>query len=165
MTPSNDIGNGGQNVNIYHVEGAENLREVATYWNIGTQRWLKKYIFLNVLKEDGSGATWATFVTFFVSAFWHGFHAGYYLSFLSLALATALLRMSRKTLRPWFLTSPMKKRVYHVLGMLMTSFLLNYLVIPFQLLTFDKSIKAFSHVHYYGHLVIGIAMVLLKIKN
>ena len=71
-----------QNVNPWGIESAQNSRAYLENWNINTNTWLRKCVYLRVTpkgKKPGFRASLATFVT---SAFWHGFYPGYYLSFL-----------------------------------------------------------------------------------
>lgn len=71
-----------QNVNPLGIELAQNSRAYLGNWNINTNNWLRNYMYLRVTpkgKKPGFRASLATFVT---SAFWHGFEAGYYMTFL-----------------------------------------------------------------------------------
>lgn len=76
------------NVQIGAYEWAENPRSLLASWNISTNRWLRYYVYER-LSTGGSAATLATFV---VSAVWHGFYAGYYLTFISGSIITSLAR-------------------------------------------------------------------------
>lgn len=69
-------------VDPWMVESAQNTRAYLGGWNIGTNNWLRNYVYLRVTprgKKPGFQATMATFVT---SAIWHGFYPGYYLTFV-----------------------------------------------------------------------------------
>ena len=50
------------------------MRDKIANWNIAVQKWLRRSIYERV-KSNGQ------FITFMVSAFWHGFYGGYYISF------------------------------------------------------------------------------------
>ena len=50
-------------------------------WNIQTQIWLRKMAYERL--NTGYGRTLGVFI---LSAFWHGFYPGYYLSFLLFAV-------------------------------------------------------------------------------
>ena len=62
------------NANFMKVEGTYVVRDKISNWNIGVQKWLRRCIYERV-KSNGQ------FITFMVSAFWHGFYGGYYISF------------------------------------------------------------------------------------
>lgn len=58
-----------------------NLRESIEAWNMGTNRWLRMIVYERVNK-------YSTILTYALSAVWHGFYPGYYLTFASGALFT-----------------------------------------------------------------------------
>lgn len=66
-----------------------NLRESIEAWNMGTNRWLRMLVYERVNK-------YATILTYALSAIWHGFYPGYYLTFASGALFTIAARTVRK---------------------------------------------------------------------
>lgn len=65
---------------------ATNLRDAISSWNLGTNRWLRLVVYERVPKKYG------TLLTFSLSALWHGFYAGYYLTFVSGALIVTAAR-------------------------------------------------------------------------
>ena len=111
-------------MNISGFELAQSVREGSRSWNKATQAWLERYVY----SRNGN----SLMVTYFCSAFWHGFYAGYYLFFLSVPLATAVNRLAYKRLRPFFIGHAGLKKLYDGLSIITTSLCMNYLVIPFQ---------------------------------
>jgi D-alanyl-lipoteichoic acid acyltransferase DltB (MBOAT superfamily) len=113
-------------------------------WNISTNVWLRQYIYVRLKAGGGIGASLATLATFMSSAIWHGFYAGYYLTFASVSILTSLARVMRRTFRP-LVVNPVTqeehpiKPVYDVISWFLTQCSINYLVMPFQLLTFHDS--------------------------
>jgi lysophospholipid acyltransferase len=61
--------NGAQNVDITSVELGENVKEMMGSWNKFTANWLRRYVYVRVPMASLKLPT-----TFFISAFWHGFH-------------------------------------------------------------------------------------------
>lgn len=61
--------------------------------------WLKNYIFLRVIRRVGGSKNifLPTFLTFMVSAIWHGFYPGYFIFFLSAAVYDYFYKISEKT--------------------------------------------------------------------
>lgn len=56
----------------------KHIRDKISHWNIAVQEWLRKCIYQrSPFKGRGMSQLWV----FMVSAFWHGFYAGYYVSF------------------------------------------------------------------------------------
>lgn len=65
---------------------AQNFRSAVTSWNKNTNAWLRYVAY-----ERGSAA-WRTARVYALSAIWHGFHPGYYLTFLAGGLFTVAAR-------------------------------------------------------------------------
>jgi lysophospholipid acyltransferase 1/2 len=63
------------NVNIFALETATNIKGIIDNWHIQTSQWLRVIAF----ERLPSGKTLGVFV---LSAFWHGFYPGYYITFL-----------------------------------------------------------------------------------
>ena len=76
------------------------FRTIIMEWNVSTNRWLNQYIYQRL------GRTFKTNLsTYLVSALWHGFYPGYYVTFVSGALYTALNRLIYKSV-----TWPLKQK-------------------------------------------------------
>lgn len=57
-----------------------NMREAISCWNLGTNQWLRYIVY------DRTPPKYSTALTFALSAVWHGFYPGYYLTFATGAL-------------------------------------------------------------------------------
>lgn len=57
------------------------LRDSIEAWNIGTNKWLRMIVYERC---ESNG----TILTYALSALWHGFYPGYYVTFASGALFT-----------------------------------------------------------------------------
>ncbi|KAI8051194.1 MBOAT, membrane-bound O-acyltransferase family-domain-containing protein [Syncephalis plumigaleata] len=149
------------NIRIMDYELAESPRTALDSWNIGTNRWLRNYVYLRLASPDKKSTLMATVATFAASAIWHGFYAGYYLTFASGALMTSVARLMRRTFRPIVapnnseIVSSPSKRIYDILGWFITQTTINYIAAPFQLLSFSASLSVW-HSNAY---VIHIAMI------
>jgi hypothetical protein len=62
------------------------MRDCINNWNIGTNLWLRGVVYERVPKKYG------TFLTFSLSALWHGFYPGYYFTFSTGALIVIAAR-------------------------------------------------------------------------
>ena len=62
------------------------FRDCINNWNIGTNLWLRMVVYERVPKNYG------TVFTFALSALWHGFYPGYYMTFASGALIVMAAR-------------------------------------------------------------------------
>ncbi|OQR86312.1 lysophospholipid acyltransferase [Achlya hypogyna] len=143
------------NVDILGFEGGQSIRDLSRAWNKGTQSWLERYVY------SRSGNSLAA--TYFVSAFWHGFYPGYYLFFLTVPLPTAVNRVARAKLRPYFVGNAVAKAVYDVLGWLATTVVINYLAVAFVSLSWSASISRWSQVFFAGHVGLLVAYGLLSL--
>lgn len=70
---------------------ATNLRDAINNWNMGTNQWLRMVVYERVPRKYG------TTLTFGVSALWHGFYAGYYITFATGALILSAARVVSKS--------------------------------------------------------------------
>ncbi len=132
-------------------------------WNKNTASWLKRSIYTRFLNNQPGRLSAATYLTYFVSALWHGFRPGYYFCFLSGSLMTLTGRALRKHLRPLFLQGSKLhpfKPVYDVLGWAGTIFLINYCTMPFVAQTLPRSIVAWRSIWFLGHIImIGVLIL------
>ena len=139
-----------ENISIHEVEFAPSPKVVMESWNKNTASWLKRSVYVRIISLTGSTSL-ATFGTYFVSALWHGFRPGYYLSFMSGALITFCGRKLRRSLRPLFLeTSKFNifKPIYDLLGWLGTLFLANYSIFPFFCYSLERSFHFWKSVYF-----------------
>ncbi|KAJ3337121.1 Lysophospholipid acyltransferase 1 [Gonapodya sp. JEL0774] len=130
------------------------------------------YLFTKLVKDPGTNAQkevpseWATVATFASSAFWHGFHFGYYVFFVSGVPLTIVAKSFRRAFRPLFVPpSPYAKfkPMYDVLTWAATQLIMNYLAISYILLTWDKISAVYGALHYAGHVGLLVLLVILKL--
>nr|CAD7405084.1 unnamed protein product [Timema cristinae] len=69
------------NVDVLKFEFSLSLRDSIEQWNKGTGRWLRMIVYDRVDRCH-------TLLTYALSALWHGFYPGYYLTFMSGAMFT-----------------------------------------------------------------------------
>ncbi|KAJ9483865.1 hypothetical protein VN97_g9519 [Penicillium thymicola] len=153
-----------QNVDPWAMETAQNSHAYLGNWNKNTNHWLRNYIYLRVTpkgKKPGFRASMATFAT---SALWHGFHPGYYMTFVLGSFVQTVAKNFRRYVRPFFLTPDgtkptANKRYYDILSWLATQLTLSFTVIPFIILNFDKSVTVWSRVYFYGIVNCAVSLV------
>jgi len=145
------------NVHVLGLELAQNFRAVTESWNIRTDRWLKHYIYERVPFSPVA-------MTFLCSAVWHGFYGGYYLSFMSAAFIIQSARTIRRNIQSRFVTEEGKpkstKIFYDAICLVGTSFVLNYLMTPFKMLSFWSSLQVWTSVYFIGHVLTAGAVLL-----
>ena len=69
------------------LQMATSLKVNIESWNILTAKWLRHTVY------DRAPASLRVWAVFTISAFWHGFYPGYYILFLTGALATEAARL------------------------------------------------------------------------
>jgi lysophospholipid acyltransferase len=154
---------GAANVKIGQIEFAENFKVLLDAWNMKTNVWLRECVYKRVTPKGKKPGNASSMITFMTSAIWHGVSSGYYLSFLLAGFITTAARLVRQNIRPFFasgsLNSP-AKRFYDVIGIITTSFILNYAAAPFILLNAEDSIQAWRVLGFYGHVTVLAALAM-----
>lgn len=133
-----------------------NLRGALVAWNKTTQGWLRRTAY-------DRASRYSTLATYVLSAVWHGFYPGYYLTFLTGALYTQAARTVRRCLRPRFQKTEALSRFYDFLTFLTTRIMMAYLVFPFVLLEFWASIRVYFRCFFYGHIACLIGIFILPL--
>ncbi|KAJ3235932.1 lysophospholipid acyltransferase [Chytriomyces hyalinus] len=167
-----------ENVRIWEIELAENPRMFLSAWNVQTALWLRSAVYLRLAPEPlpdqtlreaheaKAMASFATHATFLVSAFWHGFYPGFYLTFITLSFLVSANRISRKWIRPWFHNPESKLHsflpVYHVVGWAVTCVGMNYATVGMQMKLFSSAMILWRRIYFSVHIAL-VAYILLDI--
>lgn len=141
------------NIDLIAFETAPNLKTLSSAWNKKTANWLAKYVYI---RTGGSLA-----VTYGMSAFWHGFYPGYYIFFMSVPIIAFCERLGRKKLSPRF-DDGNKWGPYAILCRVVTSVIVQYMVMPFQLLAFDWAWANWKHYYFSGHIACIVFYVVVS---
>ncbi|XP_022834842.1 lysophospholipid acyltransferase 2 [Spodoptera litura] len=142
------------NIDIFGFEFAQNFRVAIASWNKNTNAWLR-----DVAYERG-GAAWRTARVYALSAVWHGFHPGYYLTFFAGGLFTIAARKIRYVARPMFLDSVPKKLFYNFVTFFTTRVAMTYATVPFVLLHLTPSLAFYGKFYYSLHFIALGAMLI-----
>ncbi|XP_076437992.1 lysophospholipid acyltransferase 6-like [Babylonia areolata] len=140
-----------ENVSFWEVECATSLKTNIDGWNKKTLVWLRRVVYDRAPHHQ-------TLAVFAVSAFWHGFYPGYYLTFGSAALFTIAARLVRRNVRPWFQTSEAKRQVYDAITFMFTRYANVYICFPFLTLELMSTLRIYASLFFWLHLL-GIAAV------
>lgn len=145
------------NLDIYGCDLAPRVRDGLRSWNMTVQYWLASCVHHRVPK---SLAPFKVAITMAVSAFWHGVHPGYYLSFglvpIFVAAEDRMVRVYRKEGDAgktfdwvnWFL----KMRAF------------DYMCMGFLLLRFDYTLAYWRSIYFIGHIMGIIFIVIGRLK-
>lgn len=105
------------------------------HWNHTVHLWLVRGVQERLLKPGQKPTLYETFVTFTVSAVWHGLYPFYYVMFFFCAL---LVELSKEVYRSRALFSFLPPGVGHALANVLTLLVLNYCGTSLTCLTFEK---------------------------
>ncbi|XP_033217343.1 lysophospholipid acyltransferase 2 isoform X2 [Belonocnema kinseyi] len=141
------------NVDAFKFETALSLRDSIAAWNKGTNRWLRSLVYERVPRNK-------TIYTYALSAIWHGFYPGYYLTFANGSFFTFAARTVRRHLRPFFLVTKKYKLFYDAITLLTTKIILTYTTFTFVLLEFKPSITMYLHFYFLPN-ILGLAAIFL----
>ncbi|CAI8044756.1 Lysophospholipid acyltransferase 2 [Geodia barretti] len=110
-------------VDAVGVEFSMNARNTLNLWHITASRWIRRVVYERV--------SWSpTLASFLFSAWWHGFHPGYYLGFLSLGLSVMAAKKMRRWCNPFFTSrGPVLKWTYHIATWVLTQLFVGPMVV------------------------------------
>lgn len=137
-----------KNLDIYGCELAPTTREGLRSWNMTVQYWLAAMVHRRV---SGVLKPYRVSVTMAVSAFWHGIHPGYYLTFL---LVPVILVAENGMIAAFRENKDEKQQKLFDWGCLffkMRGF--DYMCMGFLLLRLDATLAYWSSIYFIGHIV------------
>lgn len=150
------------NMNIWRFETCLNFRQAIHAWNKTTQSWLRRTAYERAPRKL------SVLATYMLSAVWHGFYPGYYMTFLGGALFTYAARNGRLFFRPLFQRGKVLPKVYDVITFILTRLAIAYVAFPFVILDFYNSFQIYKSLYFSIHLLalagVGIGF-LVKKKN
>ncbi|XP_029440139.1 lysophospholipid acyltransferase 7 [Rhinatrema bivittatum] len=137
-----------RNIDCYGTDFCVKVKDGLRYWNMSVQWWLAQYIYKTAPTRS---YIFRNAWTMLISAYWHGIHPGYYLSFLTIPLCLAAEGAMEAGLRcrlsgtgqlvfdwvQWFL----KMRAY------------DYMCMGFVQLTLADTLRYWSSIYYCVHLL------------
>lgn len=150
----------GRNVHILDVELPHNTHQILNSWNICTNMWLKTTVYEKV--KPAYGSTTAIIATNVVSAFWHGFYPGYYITFLFGGFSTMLGRMWRRNISHGIFGATQNElvtKLYNYAKIPMMLSLVNFFGLPFQIYSLYYIVDAYNALRWYGLFVCIIGFV------
>jgi len=158
--------NGCQNIDLKNWLFGQNMSICSKAWNQKTQAWLQTYIYFRV----PFGRFGQIMSTYAVSAYWHGFYPGYYLTFVALGLLSTVQDNFRKHIRPYFMAADgsddkvntsLPKKLYDVLCLPGLHWAKTFAAFPFCVSTVANAWAGETRMGYLGlaTLVFGLFVV------
>lgn len=140
----------GRNVHIMNIEIPRNTYTILNSWNISTNLWLKQYVYRPLIDIGIETQAICVFVTNLISAFWHGFYSGYYITFLAGGICTIIGRHWRRTVTQYmerrYAQYPTVLLIYANMKILIVAFVMNLICIPFLLYSYENTLKVLVNV-------------------
>ena len=148
------------NADLFSVESSTSIQMCVGRWNRLVALWLKSCVYkrANFMSKLASMA-----VTRFVSAFWHGFYPGYYLTFLFLMLGDKTDSVCHERIGPWLAPgAPLHRFAFitPLLGWLNTFFSLSYYGMPFFVYSLERGLYVWKELYFIGH-IFHLSVILL----
>eukprot|EP00981_Chlorochromonas_danica_P004813 scaffold967_cov173-Ochromonas_danica.AAC.24 len=157
---------GVENIDIISFETATNSSAASRAWNKRTQGWLERYTYLRTGKS--------LYMTYFISALWHGLYPGFFCVFFTIAWITEVEKLIRDKINPWIVPgytakpneptpNTIQSKIYNIVATITFSFMLNYTAQPFSMGSLERTLEALRGSSYYGHLALLTGMIVLSI--
>lgn len=143
------------NVDAWKVETALSFKETLDGWNITTMYWLRRVAYDRVKKN------YRTISTYLLSATWHGFFIGYYMTFLTGAIITVAARNVRRCVRYRFQSTEFLRRLYDVITFVATKVALMYTTFPFVTMHLYPGIVLYKRLYFFLHILGLLGIIVL----
>lgn len=135
------------NMNLWRFENSLNFRDAIHAWNKTTQTWLRRTAY------ERAPRRLSVLATYLLSAVWHGFYPGYYMTFLGGALFTYGARNGRNIIRPLFQRGKILPKIYDVITFILTRLAIAYVAFPFVILDFRNNFEIYKSLYFSIHLL------------
>ena len=143
------------NVNWCGLETAQSCRDLSNAWNLGSNVWLRHYVYMRLCPPGTDPTSFALVATYTLSASWHSFHPGYYALLSSFGMFQVLGRRVRYIVRPFTVSPidqktplPVWKKLYDTVYYIATTYTTAILMAPFELLYVSRTLKVWASVYY-----------------
>ncbi|XP_051576999.1 lysophospholipid acyltransferase 7 [Myxocyprinus asiaticus] len=137
-----------QNIDCYNTDFCVKVRHGMRYWNMTVQWWLHNYIYPNApFRAYALRAGW----TMLISAYWHGLHPGYYLSFLTIPLCIAAESAMEASVRARL--GPTGQNIFDWVHWFLKMRAYDYMCMGFVLLKASDTINYWSSIYFIIHII------------
>jgi lysophospholipid acyltransferase 7 len=156
-------------LDIYGCELAPTVRDGMRAWNMTVQYWLATYVYKRLTLKSGP---LRVAITMTVSAFWHGVHPGYYLSFLTIPpnlIAEEVMAAAFRGPRDATvadndgrkqLSSSMRAVLFDWCCWFFKMRSFEYMSMSFMLLGFTATLRYWYSIYFIGHLYVLLFIII-----
>lgn len=146
-----------RNLDVWECEFAPTMRETIKSWNKTVQFWLAANVYRRLSTRN---QYYKTLITMSVSAFWHGVHPGYYLTFLAVPFYLAAEDLLLGALERWRGIKLSEDRgIWRWTCWLVRGRAFEYMGIGFHFLGFQETIRYWNRLYFAGHIFIVVAIM------
>lgn len=122
------------------------VRDGMRYWNMTVQWWLAQYIYKSApFRSYVLRSAW----TMLLSAYWHGLHPGYYLSFMTIPLCLAAEGYLESALRRHL--SPGGQKAWDWFHWFLKMRAYDYMCMGFVLLSMGDTLRYWASIYFWVH--------------
>ncbi|CAH2319175.1 lysophospholipid acyltransferase 7 [Pelobates cultripes] len=147
-----------KNIDCYGTDFCVKVKDGMRYWNMSVQWWLAQYIYKNSpVRNLVFGSAW----TMLISAYWHGIHPGYYLSFLTIPLCLASEGAMEAGLRRHL--SDSGKMLFDWVHWFLKMRAYDYMCMGFVLLTFSDTVRYWQSIYFSVHVLAVLLLILGRV--
>ncbi|XP_063798941.1 lysophospholipid acyltransferase 7 [Pseudophryne corroboree] len=147
-----------KNIDCYGADFCVKVKDGMRCWNMTVQWWLAQYIYKNSpIKSFVFGSAW----TMLISAYWHGVHPGYYLSFLTIPMCLASEGAMDAGLRRRL--SDSGKLVFDWVHWFLKMRAYDYMCMGFVLLTFSDTVRYWRSIYFSIHVLAVFFLILGRV--
>ncbi|XP_036444587.1 lysophospholipid acyltransferase 7 isoform X1 [Colossoma macropomum] len=149
-----------QNIDCYNTDFCVKVRHGMRYWNMTVQWWLHHYIYPNApFRAYALRAGW----TMLISAYWHGLHAGYYLSFLTIPLCMAAETSMETSVRARL--GPGGQKAFDWIHWFLKMRAYDYMCMGFVLLKASDTLNYWSSIYFIIHVIALLCIVIGRVMG
>ena len=146
-------------VYVLDVELATNINTTLHYWNMRVHIWIKYYISERLAGKGQRPTTVHYLLTFFTSAFWHGFYPFYYITFSYLLLSSFA---HKDVYNMWYLFRNIPSPIRRVICTTINNLGGSYVVLCVNARIFDKGLKFLGATYYYGFVFMFAVLIISR---
>ncbi|XP_068097321.1 lysophospholipid acyltransferase 7 [Hyperolius riggenbachi] len=147
-----------KNIDCNGADFCVTVKDGMRCWNMSVQWWLAHYIYKNSpVKSLVFGSAW----TMLISAYWHGIHPGYYLSFMTIPLCLASEGAMDAGLRRHL--SDSGKLVFDWVHWFLKMRAYDYMCMGFVLLTFSDTVRYWRAIYFSIHVLAIFFLILGRV--
>lgn len=147
---SDFVSHKGRNVHIMDIELPRNTYKILNSWNMGTNLWLKQYVYRPLIDMGVETQAICVIMTNLVSALWHGFYPGYYITFLGGGLCTIIGRFWRRTVTQYienrYSEYPIVLSFYNNTKIFIMLIVMNLISVPFLLYSYENTLTVINNI-------------------